>query len=432
MTRLAAILAGAAVFMWPALVNRYPILFSDTHAFLIQAGDIRMIWDKPFAYGPFLRLTDFGVTLWLTVTVQALLVSVLLWQVAARLSVARPARHLLICLVLAVGSALPWVTDLMMPDIFAPITVLALFLIAGGAGWAMIALASFAIASHLSHLILAAICIAALLIWPKRRWQVVAPLLLALAWIAATNVYFIGRVAISPYGSVFAMARLAGDGIVDKVLANHCPRPDWTLCAWQGRLSPDHNHVLWDPDGPVWSHPGGAIGIAEEARAIVTAAMLEFPAAVVGAAISNTIRQLGRVEIGDALIPDWLEGGVTNSLTQYFLPGETERFRASRQAHDTLGAWQSGWNLPHAMLLVLGALATFAIALRGPPPARKLATLILLALLANAFATGALSGPHDRYQARIAWLVLLPPLLLIRRGDVQPDPAPSAQSAHIH
>ena len=32
----------------------------------------------------------------------------------------------------------------------------------------------------------------------------------------------------------------------------------------------------------------------------------------------------------------------------------------------------------------------------------------LAALLANAFAAGALSGPHDRYQARIAWLVLLP------------------------
>ncbi len=33
----------------------------------------------------------------------------------------------------------------------------------------------------------------------------------------------------------------------------------------------------------------------------------------------------------------------------------------------------------------------------------------------NAFATGALSGPHDRYQARIAWLVLLPPLFYVTR-----------------
>ena len=40
--------------------------------------------------------------------------------------------------------------------------------------------------------------------------------------------------------------------------------------------------------------------------------------------------------------------------------------------------------------------------------------MVLAALLANAFATGALSGPHDRYQARIAWLVLLPASALAR------------------
>ena len=31
-------------------------------------------------------------------------------------------------------------------------------------------------------------------------------------------------------------------------------------------------------------------------------------------------------------------------------------------------------------------------------------------------ATGALSGPHDRYQARIAWLVVLPPAFAAMRS----------------
>ena len=50
---------------------------------------------------------------------------------------------------------------------------------------------------------------------------------------------------------------------------------------------------------------------------------------------------------------------------------------------------------------------------KGKEPAclRGLAVLALIGVLANAAATGALSGPHDRYQARIAWLVVLPPLL---------------------
>jgi hypothetical protein len=41
--------------------------------------------------------------------------------------------------------------------------------------------------------------------------------------------------------------------------------------------------------------------------------------------------------------------------------------------------------------------------------------LIWAGVLANAFATGALSKPHYRYQTRIAWLLLLPPLILSLR-----------------
>jgi hypothetical protein len=36
-----------------------------------------------------------------------------------------------------------------------------------------------------------------------------------------------------------------------------------------------------------------------------------------------------------------------------------------------------------------------------------LATTAALAILANAFVTGALSGPHDRYGARAAWIATL-------------------------
>ena len=51
--QVAAILLGAVLLVWPALVNQYPIVFSDTHAFLVQAGQPTMVWDKPWFYGPF-------------------------------------------------------------------------------------------------------------------------------------------------------------------------------------------------------------------------------------------------------------------------------------------------------------------------------------------------------------------------------------------
>ena len=63
-------------------------------------------------------------------------------------------------------------------------------------------------------------------------------------------------------------------------------------------------------------------------------------------------------------------------------------------------------------LLVAGAAGTLllaALAWRTNPALAGLALTVVFGVFANAFATGALSGPHDRYGARIAWLVLLAP-----------------------
>jgi len=43
--------------------------------------------------------------------------------------------------------------------------------------------------------------------------------------------------------------------------------------------------------------------------------------------------------------------------------------------------------------------------------------LVYAGVLANAFATGALSKPHYRYQTRIAWLLVVPPMVLLRRKE---------------
>jgi hypothetical protein len=53
-----------------------------------------------------------------------------------------------------------------------------------------------------------------------------------------------------------------------------------------------------------------------------------------------------------------------------------------------------------------------------------LGVILVVGVVANAFATGALSGVFDRYQARIAWLVLLPPLFALLRWVPAPRPRP--------
>ena len=421
-----AIVAVALMFAWPAIVNQYPIVFSDTHAFLVQAGQPRMVWDKPWTYGPFLLALHGGTTLWLPLAAQVLMVSHLLWLLAASFGQATGLRHLALGLVLAVGSAAPWFASLLMPDIFAPITVIALYLRAfpGALGiwqrrWVAV-LGTAAIAFHLTHLVLAASGLAVVLVL---RWRAlpraVVPLGVAVAILVATNMVGFGRLAVSPYGSVFALARLTADGLVAPVLAASCPASGWHLCDWRDRLPASSNAFLWDGDGPVWTAPGGAIGLAPEASAIVGVVLRRAPLAVLRTATVNSLDALRRVALGDTLGPDWLENSITGSLRAYFPPQEIGRFRSGLQARGELARLAAPFNRFHTGLLILGAVGSLLCLLR---PGRALALMILVGVAANGFAGGALSGPFDRYQARIAWLVLLPPGLVLVRSVPAPRP----------
>ena len=158
--RLAAILAGALALVWPAFLNGYPLVFSDTGAFLHQTLGPLVIWDKPHVYGPLLHAFHWRVTLWGPVLAQGLMLSWLLWlaQRALRGTV-RPALHLLACAGATLLTTAPFTIALLMPDVFAPAVLLALLLLAfarealsRAEAWALGLLAAFGIAAHLSHL----------------------------------------------------------------------------------------------------------------------------------------------------------------------------------------------------------------------------------------------------------------------------------------
>jgi hypothetical protein len=417
-----AVIAGAALLLWPAFWNGYPILFSDTHAFLIQGDEPRMIWDKPWIYGPFLRLLHGGLTLWLPAAAQALLLSHLLWLTEAVLGARTPLRHVGLCAFLAAGSAAPWFVSLLMPDIFAAMTMLCIFLLAFDEdlrgwlrGW-VAALGIFSVAAHLSHLVIAAACACVVGLLRRRAAPIAAvPLLGALALLLLTNIVGYGLVAISPYGSVFLLARLVADGPARAVIARDCPAAGWHLCAWAGRLPRDSDDFLWSGDGPVWSTPGGPPALAPEAGTIVARTIMADPLGVARAAVGNTLHELVRVRLGDTLGPDWLEQSVVRSLHDYLPPSELVAFRASLQAQGRLAPVGKMLNRVQGGLLIAGALACLILLRRPERPVGRLAALALAAVLANAFATGALSDLHDRYQARIAWVLLLPPAFLVIR-----------------
>ena len=417
----ASVLAGAALLLWPALVNGYPIMFSDTAGLAEMGLAPDMGWDKPWVYGPLILLLHWGVTFWGVAAAQGLALSAVL-RLVVEVAAPGPWRHLGLCALLAAGSAAPWFASFMMPDILAPLAVLCLFLLAYGrpvlsqpVRVAVGCLAAVAIASHLAHLIVAAGCLAAVtLTRPRRLLAAAVPLAAALAWLLASNAVGNGVLAVSPYGSVFALARLQADGPAADYLHAACPAAGYRLCAWSGRLPMDSDAFLWEPEGPIWGGESGPTLVAPEADRIVAATLRRAPWQVAKAALANTVRQLGRVQLGDTLGPQYLDATVGHLLRVYFPPAELRRFTASRQLHDTLARFAAPLVPVRLALLALGAAGTvlaIPLAWQRRPALAGLGLIVLAGVLANAFATGALSGPHDRYGARIAWLVLLPAAL---------------------
>ena len=435
-----AILGGGPLLLWPALLNGYPILFSDSAAFLSQTLDRFAAFDKPIVYGPFLHLFHWGVTLWGPALAQALILSHLLWLVQRVVAgEARAGRHLLLLAGLAAGTALPWVASLLMPDFLAPVTVLALFLL--GFGWPglgraerlhVTALAVIAIASHLSHLIPAAALLALTALLARRVQpvlRVAMPLALALALVIGGNYLAFGRAAVSPHGAVFALARLVADGPAAELIRARCPDAGWHVCGWADRLLTDSDIFLWHPQGPLWAmpdgtpRPGGAIALAPEAGLVVRETLLAHPGAVALAALRNGWRQLFLAGLGDTLRRSDIGSGPAERLARHFPPAEAARFHASRHSADMLSAMAAPLRWPHGVVLALGGmaglLAWWRAAISGDATLLALVLCVLVGVTANAFATGALSGPHERYQARIAWLLPLVGVL----GFWAPSPA---------
>jgi hypothetical protein len=280
-------------------------------------------------------------------------------------------------------------------------------------------LATFAIATHPAHLVVAAACVLTGAIL-SRRWgpplRVAAPLAAAVVLLVATNVVGNGRVAVSPFGSVFVLARLGADGLVELTLQKHCPAAGWQLCAWIGHLPADSDEFMWKPDGPVYGTPGGPIALAPEAAEIVAATLAEHPVAATLGAFRHTMEQLTMVDVGDTLGAKVLDATVGLRLEQYFPVAEQARYADARQVRGELGPPPRWLTSLHRVVLIAGATGTLAVGAFGAwLRDRRLAALVAFVLagaLANAFATGALSGPHDRYQARAAWLLLLPPAIV--------------------
>jgi hypothetical protein len=439
--RIASFLVAIIILCLPAIWNGFPLLFDDVGGYLERWPTRTLGLGRSAVYGLLIWVT--ASTWWIAAI--ALQAAVTTWVIDRALKVLKfglsPWPLLIVVVAIAATTRMTFLVSEVMPDAWAAPAVLALHLLV----WhpdrlnrferaAMAAIIAFAGASHMAILGL----LVGLSILHTVAWFVYRPLRMALediviadaaAWfgivlLLAVDLIVAGRFALTPGGDVILFGRLVGSGQVSKILAQECPQNHWRLCAFQDDMREMYSeNFMYDDDSPLvqiggWDDPSAK----QEIASIIVHSALAHPFEHLTSAIALAAEQLVTVGASDSIDPlktphtrwmielhaPWLLSSYEFARQQQVKFFENRHNPFRRPGYRNLDRW-SAWIVSPVSIASTFLLLPTALCLwrRGHRREAMLPAMLLLALVGNAFICGAISGPYNRYQARLAWLAPL-------------------------
>lgn len=383
----------------------------------------------------------------------AIVLTVFLVARAAKRSLGSPTQTLTMVafpLLIAAGTALPFYIAYMMPDIFAPILLIAIATLAAFGRamsvWELLlmtGLALLAVLVHPSHLAICGLMIpvlvlVALLQKTSGRWRAPALLtLVVLLAIAERSAFEFAAEKVANKKVTYTphiTARLIIDGPGMAYLEETCPNQDEPTCALYEALSWSDDpyrltvsHIIFERSKELGSFrlmtPQDQQRVAVGQRDFFISVLLSQPIATTFAFAENAYQQLLRYSI-------WMTVPTESTL-------ENAR-RLARLDDDQLDLIQSGrltadrsWiasvTKVHGIIYALSFGVIVIILLwpaRVPGRIKLFALLILVGIFTNALVCGGVSQPADRYGARVMWLLPFTAtflVLFLPRRRVRPD-----------
>ncbi len=432
--RLGGVFAATVVLLAPAIWNRFPLLQYDTGGYLARWYEGYLVPSRSSAYGLFLTLLSWA-DFWPVVVAQAL---VTVWVLALTLRTlgfgGRTYLLVGVTAALCVFTTLPWLTSMLLTDIFAALAVLAIYLLVFGDDTlrrferpALITLIAFSVATHsatfavlLALLFAAAIARHLLRIGAHSRpkdgvaslaWGGVIHGAVALALgaflLLSANYITSGRFAWTPGGIALSFGRMLQDGIVARYLHEHCSDRRLRLCVHRHELPDDADTFFWSGDGSVFNRLGRFEGLGDEMGLIVGESLRAYPAWQLKAAAVATLRQLVHVSTGEGVVPTaWHSVGMIEKFTPHAAPA-MHASRLQRGELDFAAINAIHKPLALAAMLLLVPLMLWGARRQPMNDLGRLAATTACALLANAVVCGVFANPHDRYGARMVWLAPL-------------------------
>ena len=423
-----AAVALALALISPALWNGYPLLQYDTGGYIARFYEGYLVPSRSTVFGYYLHFGE-STHFWINVELQALAAVWILWAVMRVFGLARPVQLVMIGLALSLTTALPWLASVLLTDVFAGLSVLSLFLIVvHGAKFgrfergALFVFTAFAAASHSATLaVLVGLCAAAWLTRPffpaaislRRALAGSLSLVVGALMLLAANFAMSGKVAWTPGGYGIAFSRILQDGIVERYLDDNCFREDLKLCPYRHALPATGDKFLWGRS--MFDRLGRFNGLGEEMRHIVLASLAAYPGQHLATAFTSMLKQLTMVATGEGVHSNIMH---TQKIIERYLPRQAPYMQTSHQHRGDLsfeGINRIHVSVAYGSMLMIAAFFGYAVWRRKLDEFALLTATVTLAILGNALACGALSGPHDRYGSRMVWIATLAVLIILMR-----------------
>ena len=422
-----AVLACVFILIAPAVWNGFPLLQYDTGGYISPWFEGKLEINRSVPYG-LLLVAGGWWNFWPVLIAQSALT---VWIMALTLRAHglgnRP--WLLTGMVAALSAltTLPWLTAILLTDIFAGLGVLALYLLLlrddtlrGVERVALIILAAASAATHSGTMVmLLGLVLAATLVWLfdsaripyARLLRATSALLIGTLMVVAANGAVTGRVGWTPGGFALSFGRMLEDGIVKRYLDDHCPDTTLRLCPHKDALPHDADDFFWGEG--VFDTLGRFDGMRDEMQRIALQSIADYPLLQIRSVASETAKQLISVDTGAGVV-NWIWN--TYGAIEAHMPEAVPAMKAARQQHgalpfDAINSVQSPIAWFGMLLLPVIAL----IALRRPrfTDLGEFAAAMMLAILGNAAVFGLFATAHHRYGARIVWLAVFAAVVVI-------------------
>ena len=358
------------LLMAPALWNDFPLLQWDTGGYLARWYEGTLVPSRAVIYGLILT-AGVPFAFWPVLVLQAALT---VWIVALMLRAhglgKRPRLLAITITALAVTTTLPWLTAILLTDIFCGLGVLALYLllmrgerVRRGERIGLIVLIAAAAATHSATFALLAgllVCGALVALIARKRVPArrlghgVIALALGAVLVFAADYAVAGRLAWTPGGFALSFGRMLQDGIVKKYLDEHCPDAKLRLCAVKDRIPQDADTWFWGSD--LFDQMGRFAGLGQEMETIALESLIDYPSLQFESAVSDTAHQLVAVRTGEGIQDDLWH---TRTIIERYTPQLAPAMRASREQQ---GEISLGWHQSPAIPGGAGSDGTAAAA----------------------------------------------------------------------